>query len=360
MKHRLTAVVVTLVLVGMGIAAAIGGSAGDPLVTRSYLESTYLAALTETLQKRAAEDTKELYAQVAERLEGIGEADVQAAQSGIGVGAGYTSLPLEAESTLTLTSGSCLVVYRGVSRLTEGTLADVTTGESVAPGGLLEAAHRYVVTSPEDALVTQEETGAVGYQGKASAELPAIELPFTDVKEGDWFYSAVQFVYRRGYFAGTSGDTFSPKMSMTRGMLATVLHRFSGDGAVELSQDFADVPSKAWYAQGIAWASQTGVMNGVGGGMYQPLGEVTREQMVTMLYRYQKDYRKGALGEPGDVTAFPDGDQVSSWALEPMAWAVGEGLITGRNTGELDPTGTATRAEVATLMERFAKLIESV
>lgn len=356
MKRRVAAVLAAVIVLGLGIAVAVGGS-GDPLVSKSYLENTYQTDLAETLQKRASQGTKSTYETVVAKLDKLGEADVKAAERIASEGSAYLQTQLDAGDSLELKTGASLLLYHGQATLVSGALADVTAGVTIQAGSGLSASHRYIVTA--DATMRQTQSGSVGYQGTGALQKGnGNALPFVDVGEKDWYYGAISFVYDRGYFSGTGATAFSPNSSMTRAMVATVLHRIAGSEPVDDAGRFGDVPAGQWYSQGIAWASQKGIVNGMGGDRYEPDLSVTREQLVTMLYRYQKDYRRENAPASGTLTAFPDGKAVSSWATDAMSWAVGSGLISGRDTGHLDPSGTATRAEVATILQRFTTLLE--
>ncbi len=360
MKRRVALILAAVILLGVGIAVAVGIGGADPMISLSYWENTYLPALTEALQKRAAADTQGAYDAATAKLDKAIAADVKAAQGQSGE---FRAAQLKTGDTLELKKGAGAIVQSGTCALSSGALADVTAGSEVMAGEDLTAAHRYVVIS-DGAVIRQAQAGTVAYQGggtvkpgDGSGTGPSggkAGMPFTDVTQDQWFYSAVAFVYEKGYFSGTGATTFSPNDSMNRAMVATVLHRVAGGENVTASELFTDVPAGQWYSQGIAWASAKGVVNGMGDGRYEPNAPVTREQLVTMLYRFEKDCRKVAVPGTGSLNNFIDGAKVSSWAQDAMRWAVGEGLIQGRNTGHLDPAGTASRAEVATILQRFA------
>lgn len=370
MKRRLAAILAAVMLLGVGIAIAVGNLGADPMISKSYWENTYLPALTEALQKRANQSTKAAYEAAAAKLTALGEADVKAA--GAKTAGGYTSVALKAGDSLELTQGTSVILHSGGCRLSAGTVADVTAGIEAGAGTQLIQSHRYVVTAAR-ATLEQSQEGSLSYQGTGTVKRdggsggggslggqPGGEekSPFTDVQTGDWYYDAVSFVYNKGYFAGTGAGIFSPNAPMDRAMVATVLYRLAGSEKVTGTAAFEDVAQGQWYTQAIAWASAKGVVNGMGDNRYAPDLAVTREQLVTMLYRFEKDYRKAAVTDAGSLIGFPDGSAVSSWARESMSWAVGEKLIQGRNTGHLDPAGTATRAEVATILQRFAARLE--
>lgn len=163
-----------------------------------------------------------------------------------------------------------------------------------------------------------------------------VQLPFADVNESDWYCDAVKYVYEKGLMNGTSNTKFSPFTTTSRAMILTILARYDGvDTTV----------GDNWYEAGATWAVANGVSDGT-----NLEAELTREQLVTMLWRY--------IGSPvveHDLDEYPDSAAVSSWASDAMIWAVDAGIITGDGAGELNPQGTATRAEVATILMRFVE-----
>lgn len=178
-------------------------------------------------------------------------------------------------------------------------------------------------------------------------------VPFTDVKETDWFYDAVGYVYENGMMSGTGNNQFSPNVTTTRGMIVTILYRLEGSPAVSTAS-FDDVAAGEYYANGVSWAAANGVVSGYGNNLFGPNDPITREQMATILYRYAQ-YKEYETVVTGDVSSFTDGTSVSSYAVEPMNWAVGTGLLSGVGNNILNPTGNATRAEAATILMRFCE-----
>lgn len=353
MKSRLTAALAAVVLLGTGIAVAVGSLNDEAMISKSYYEDVYLPALRDDLRQRAEKGTDGAY-QKAEKT--LVEKNKEHLDRAANDQAAYALAEMKEGDKLELKTGASLLVYNGECRLETGTLSDVTDGTTLKEGQALSAAHRYIVTGQASATVSWISSGSLGYQGEGTVrEGEALPLPFVDVAPESWYHDAVAFVYRRGYFAGTRADTFSPNSPMNRAMVATVLHRMSGSEMVSGGTVFSDVPAGQWYTDGIAWASASGVVNGMGGELYAPELAVTREQLVTMLYRYEKDYRKADVTAGGELSVFPDAQAISSWAEEAVSWAVGAGLLQGRNSGELDPAGTATRAEVATILQRFSQ-----
>lgn len=184
--------------------------------------------------------------------------------------------------------------------------------------------------------------------------VPPIRLPFTDVKESDWFYDAVVYAYTNELFNGTSATTFSPNSTMTRAMLVTVLWRLEGTPAAGSASTFADVEPGSWYTDAVAWASSVGIVNGTSATTFDPNGSVTREQIAAILYRYAKTKGWNVNGA-SSLNVFADGSQVSEWAVRSMEWTYAKGLITSKDAGRLDPRGQASRAEVATILMRLSE-----
>ena len=173
---------------------------------------------------------------------------------------------------------------------------------------------------------------------------------FRDVNENDWFHEAVDFAIANGLFNGMSDTTFEPNTPMTRAMLVTVLWRYAGQH-MEGSNTFSDVPNGQWYTDAVAWAAYNNIVGGVGNNRFNPNGNVTREQMATILYRYAASIGIDTSAR-ADISGYPDARNVSSYATDAMRWAVAMGLING-SEGKLLPQGNATRAQVATILMRF-------
>ena len=183
---------------------------------------------------------------------------------------------------------------------------------------------------------------------------PTPEATFTDVSETAWYKNSVDYAVEHGLMNGTGSNTFEPESTMTRAMLVTVLWRYA-NAPKPGANPFTDVPNGKWYTDAVAWAAESGVVNGVGDGKFEPDGSVTREQMATILYRYAQ---KAGIdtSKHTELSAFPDASRVSAYARAPMQWIVAESVIGGsRENGQdwLNPQGNATRAEVATILMRF-------
>ena len=166
---------------------------------------------------------------------------------------------------------------------------------------------------------------------------PVVTFPFNDVSVLDWFYDSVYYVWENDLMNGTDVNQFSPNSPLTRAMVWAVLARVDGE----------TISGDSWMTEAQAWAVESGVSDGT-----DPTGYVTREQLVTMLYRF--------AGEPAgaaDISGYPDAASISDWAADAMAWAVKVGLIEGDDVGALNPTANSTRAHAATFFMRFSKTI---
>ena len=178
---------------------------------------------------------------------------------------------------------------------------------------------------------------------------------FGDVKVRDWYADAVEFVSSHELFQGVGENKFDPQASMTRAMLVTVLYRLENEPESSGKVKFADVAEDTWYADAVAWAAETKLVNGTDKG-FEPNADITREQIATILYRYAQSLGMDTKAR-GIVSRFGDSAEISGWAADAMAWAVEVGLFRGDENENLNPQGNATRAEVATLLERLVKLI---
>lgn len=176
-------------------------------------------------------------------------------------------------------------------------------------------------------------------------------LPFEDVAPGAWYESAVRYAYLHDIMEGMSATKFSPNISLTRAQAVQVLYNLEGQPTVSGNAAFPDQVEE-WYKPAIAWAEQTGVVDGYEDGTFRPGQPVNRMEFAQMLYNYAK-YKGYDLTAQGDLTAFPDGDSVQPWAETAMTWANGNQLINGHDDGTLEPGGTTTRAQAASILMRF-------
>ncbi len=213
--------------------------------------------------------------------------------------------------------------------------------------------------SYEDGFCTR--CGGKDPNGGEEAQPPVAEpVQFVDVSKSDWFYEAVNYAVEKGLMNGTGSNRFEPESPMTRAMLVTVLWRYAGK-PIQGENKFTDVPGGEWYTQAVAWAAENGIVTGTSPTTFDPEGNITREQMAAILYRYAQ--KEGFdTSKRADLGSFPDSEKISTYAVDALSWANAEGLINGSKVGGrvyLDPQGNATRAQVATILMRFIENIAS-
>ena len=177
-------------------------------------------------------------------------------------------------------------------------------------------------------------------------------LPFADVPSGSWYYDDVAYVYDTGLMTGLTATTFGPNLSTTRGMIVTILWRMENEPAAKHGCPFADVRRGSYYEQAIAWASENGIVTGFDASTFAPDQAITREQLAAILFRFAAYRGMDAVTLRENLSSFQDQAAISAYAVSALNWAVGEGLMQG--TGDkLEPTGSATRAQVAAMLRRF-------
>ena len=182
-------------------------------------------------------------------------------------------------------------------------------------------------------------------------------LPFTDVSENAWYADAVRYVYEHGLMAGTSAATFSPEVTTSRSMIATILWRMAGSPVVNYAMNYTDVDPAAWYGEAVRWAASEGVVTGYGDGTFGTDDPITREQFAVMLWQFAKNQGYDvSVGENTNILSYADASDLSQWAIPAMQWACGAGIISGTGNGStLTPQGQATRAQAAVMLMQFCE-----
>ena len=194
--------------------------------------------------------------------------------------------------------------------------------------------------------------GAASLKAEETPDVPTVlaavsDPAFSDVPNGAWYEDAVNWCRENGIISGTGNNTFSPDMTMSRAMLATVLYRVEGSPSVNTAVKFSDVVEGAYYEKAVAWSSENGIMSGYGNGLFGSDDPVTREQLATILWRY--------AGSPdaGEVESFADAADISGYALNAVDWARANGIISGVGNNSFNPKGDASRAQVAVILYRY-------
>lgn len=182
-------------------------------------------------------------------------------------------------------------------------------------------------------------------------------VPFNDVSYGDWYYNAVQFVYSKGIMDGVDYYKFDPNGTITRGMIVTMLWRMAGEPFEMPVTSFTDVEIGRYYTTAVAWACRNGIADGMGESTFGPNDAITREELVTLLYRYAQYFGHSCIGT--SIEGFADAGSVSSYAYNAMCWAYKAGVVTGTTGSRLNPQGTASRAEAAQMIMSFYSFLNS-
>ena len=230
--------------------------------------------------------------------------------------------------------------------------------------------YRYTGDNPRETLVSNSSSGGGSSGGGSSSgnngsqtEEPdepsgtQDENVFSDVSSSAWYAEAVNYVYENGLMTGISSTQFAPNNTLTRAMVVQTLYAMANKPAVSGSENFTDVSSGDWFADAVTWASANGIVSGYNATQFAPNDPLTREQLALILYGYAQMRGYNTTQSGTSIQEFTDYGSISAWALEAMDWAVNAGLLSGKGNGLLDPTGTATRAEVAQILMNFSETV---
>ena len=185
----------------------------------------------------------------------------------------------------------------------------------------------------------------------------ASRISFKDVAANSWYHDAVRYVQENGIMSGIGNGLFSPETTLTRAQLCQIIYNMEGKPGAG-SSNFSDVGAGAWYKNAVSWSAAHDIVNGTGNGRFSPDLHITREQMVTILYRYAA-YKNYNLSVPISLSDYSDANRISGWAKEALQWAVSEKVISGTTTTTISPQGTTTRAQAATMLMRFCQRMEA-
>lgn len=344
MKKEILAGALGLAILAGTVTLAGAASQDQALVSLSYLNGAFWNDLKATVKQEVDRDTSAIYS--AAMGQGAGMAGTFASQTGI-IG-----------DSVAGSTGCGLIWTQGSAVVRSGTLVDATAGAEVPAGGALAAGHRYLAGTDVTLTVSSDSAQwmAEGRWTVTAGEPLPMQLPFTDVLPGAWYYEDISYVYQHELFNGSSPTQFAPDDKMQRCMMTTVLHRLAGKPAVEYSAVFRDISEGQWYTAGTVWSGLTGVVSGIGDGLFDPFSNVTRQQIAVILYNYalKMGYNVSVSAE---LSEFSDAGAVASWGRSAISWAVGAKIINGRD-GNLVPDGDATRAEVAAMLHRFTTWVQ--
>ena len=188
----------------------------------------------------------------------------------------------------------------------------------------------------------------------APASTAEVFARYSDLDASGWYADGVRYALENGIMSGYGDGRFGPGDTTSRAMIAQILYNLEGKPAYSGMLNYTDVDANDWYAAAIRWANAESIIDGYGNHLFGPNDVLTREQLVTILYRYAKSKGVNVSGQTS-LTGYHDAASVSGWAEDAMQWAVAAGIITGKGHGTLDPKGNATRSEIATIMMRYCE-----
>ncbi len=357
MKRIITVVIILLLLIGI-TSALSAGTADDPLISLSYITDTFIPGLLSQIGISASEKLDPVYDSAMAELDML-TAGYVFNDPGFTFVSGYIPINAIAGATLEIAPGSVVVLNEGTALLTvsSGEVINLSSGSSVSSGTVAENKVRYFTAEDAYATITvYSDSANLTVDGsyrftQGSGTAPGIL--FTDIPSGHWATSYIYYISQRGLMNGMGGFSFAPETTMTRAMFVTVIGRLAGVNTASYTySSFSDVDIGQWYGPYVAWASQNGIVTGYDDGTFRPTASITREQMAVIIIRYAS-YAGMTLGAVSEEMQFADASSISSWAVNAVQTAQRAGLINGKPGGIFDPAGTATRAEVCTVMYRL-------
>lgn len=223
--------------------------------------------------------------------------------------------------------------------------------------------------SPAPSETTEPEESPAPSETTAPEESPAPSVPVTTTPEpkaifedvpatGTWYSEPVRFVAENGYMAGVSATLFAPDATVTRGMVTTILYSMDGKPSVTAPNKFKDVAAGKWYTTSVIWANYYGIVAGYEDGTFRPERAVTRQEFAAILYKYSSVTKKDVTAN-GNIDVFSDKSTIANYAVTPMKWAVGNGLLSGMGNNILLPKGNATRAQLATIIKAYVTKLDN-
>lgn len=297
---------------------------------------------------------------------------------------GLVDLIKEIEIKDGITSIEAMQFY-GLENVEKVTIPSTVT--RIGPEAFAECTGLKEIVFNGDAPVFEESTGETGetwsyifYDVTATAYYPAGNSTWTeavrqnydgnitwfpkelepgsyyDVSQNAWYHDAVKYAGENNLMSGVGGGNFDPDGEANRAMITTILYRMEGTPQPAEEADFTDVAAGSYYADAVAWASSENIVSGYSQTLFAPEDRISRQQLATMLYRYAQ-YKGYDVSDTANLSAFDDSDSIASYAEEAVSWAVAEGLISGTDDTTLSPEGTATRAQIATILMRFCESI---
>lgn len=353
-------------LMALTVCGVYAATTPESLITLSYLTQYFVPNAVDRGTQVGNELLNKEFDQAKDEVEHLQGDFIQQVTGDEGVySADLRPREFREEDRLILPTGSGVILYNGMAKVEHnGGVININTGEEVASGGTLTANHRYLTAEETAVVVTVLSGGAqLGVQGGYTLEEGSKgSAAFYDVAQTDWYYAPVNYAYANGLFSGMDEHHFSPAAPMNRAMLMTVLYKMAGAPEDELKAAtiaFDDVPENAWYASFVKWGAQQGITAGTGPATFSPELQVTREQVVALLYSFSTKYLGKQLDGRADLSGYADLEQASAWALDALSWAVDAGILSSSSADQMTLSAgrSANRAEVAAMLRVFNEKI---
>ena len=356
-KKIIRVLLCVLILIGVCTAVLAAGSTDDPLISVSWLYDTLMPRLQALLGQEES-GVKQLANEYEARLDGISFDRSDAPEDDSDQ---LALLTLREDDAVTLDEFACFLLLDGAAKLRCNgcEVIDLNAGAPCADGSWLAAQHRYFAAEGSAAVI-YIYSDAQGYMdGTCSRETDAV-FPAADRyldTEGHWAESSICRMTELGAMNGVEKYRFAPDVKVSRAMFVTVLCRLFGTEDGQFESVFSDVKVGDWYAPYVNWAAANGMVMGYDDGTFRPNDLLTREQMAAVLVRYYEKFGF-ALPDETETEDFSDTEKINEWAKNAVEAARRSGLLNGRETGEFDPAGAATRAEMCAILCRLYEKAE--
>lgn len=355
-----------VISLGCGVYALTGG---ESLVSLSHITDVFVPDIIGQGLEKAEDTLGKTYESVLDDLQDVHKDLMKKATGSENpYSAVLSPRDYNAGDLITLKTGAGVLHYAGRARIShDGAFIDITDGVEIPSGGALTPGHRYLVG--EDTIADVQVLSGTAQLGLQSGYVlekgEEMKTPFHDVGIDDWYYDAVAYVYSAGIFTGVSETAFQPDMTMDRAMLMTGFYRLAGSPGREMEEataSFSDVPESAWYHKFIRWAASQEITAGIGDNKFGPSVQLTREQVVTLLYSFATRYLGQTMEGRADVTGRYDYEMSSQWARDALSWAVYYEILDSSWVGEntLGAHQYANRAEVSAMLAAFTEVVENI
>lgn len=344
MKKLFSALITLALLASLTAAMASPGTPSDPLVSQSYAEGVFRESILSAGDEIIADRFQVIFAQKAVQLETV-RPDAW----------GFRLLSMKAGSTVELASGCSFLLVRGAAtvEVKSGAVLEISTAAETPSGTALTPYLRYFCVEDTAAVFTAGVNSAVmvdgGYFG--SEGVTAAFTQYVDVSPADWYYDSAQFTCERQLFPDFAEDHFRPNDNTTRAEMVYALWKTVGEPESSAESGFIDL-TEDWYVQAVNWAVEQGIINGRGEGIFDPSGNLSREEMAAILYRYVESVG-GDVTARADLSAFQDRENISPYAVDYLSWTCAMGIINGMTPTELGAWYLAQRGQVATILMRY-------